>query len=105
MPHNAAGILIEPPVSKPSEPKQSPAATAAAEPPLDPPVIRRVSQGLLQAPISELILVAPRANSCILSLPIRIAPASRSLVITVASYAGLKSKRIREPAVVLIPFV
>ena len=36
-PQKAAGCLIEPPVSVPIEASQSFAATAAAEPPLDPP--------------------------------------------------------------------
>jgi len=37
MPQNAAGMRIEPPVSLPSEASPSEAATAAAEPPDDPP--------------------------------------------------------------------
>ena len=36
MPQNEAGMRIEPPVSLPYEPKSIPAATAAAEPPLEP---------------------------------------------------------------------
>ena len=36
-PQNAAGWRIEPPVSEPSENKTSPAATAAADPPDEPP--------------------------------------------------------------------
>jgi hypothetical protein len=38
---------MEPPVSVPSEAAQSPEAVAAADPPLDPPGIRVVSQGFL----------------------------------------------------------
>ena len=40
MPHSAAGWRIEPPVSVPSESGANPAATAAAEPPLEPPGTR-----------------------------------------------------------------
>jgi len=40
MPQNAAGILIEPPESVPSAASASPAASAAALPPLEPPVVR-----------------------------------------------------------------
>src|ERR1700730_1363252 len=40
------GMRIDPPSSLPTEPKQSPAATAAPEPPDDPPVIRAKFHGL-----------------------------------------------------------
>ncbi len=46
VPHSEDGMRIDPPVSEPSEPKHSPAATAAAEPPDDPPVTRSRFQGL-----------------------------------------------------------
>ena len=45
-PHMAAGCRIEPPVSVPSVPAHSEAATAAAEPPEDPPGTRDRSHGL-----------------------------------------------------------
>ena len=38
MPQNAAGLRIDPAVSSPSDPRQSPAETAAPEPVLEPPV-------------------------------------------------------------------
>ena len=37
MPHAAAGMRIDPPVSVPTVPSDMPVATATAEPPLDPP--------------------------------------------------------------------
>ena len=46
MPQYAAGERIDPPVSVPSAPAQRCAATAAPEPPEDPPGIRFKSQGL-----------------------------------------------------------
>ena len=46
MPHNDAGMRIEPPVSLPMAIGTMPAATAAADPPLDPPGIRLRSHGL-----------------------------------------------------------
>src|SRR5208283_1384604 len=49
-PQSAAGILTEPPVSDPKAPAQKPAATAAAEPPLDPPGILEESYGFLVGP-------------------------------------------------------
>ena len=50
-------MRIEPPVSVPTAAWQSPAATAAAEPPLEPPAVRAVSHGLLVCP--TLGLTAP----------------------------------------------
>ena len=49
-PQNAAGIRIEPPPSEADAPPTSPAATAAALPPLEPPGLRSVFQGLRVAP-------------------------------------------------------
>ena len=49
-PHSAAGIRMEPAVSVPMATETRPAATAAAEPPLEPPVVRAGFQGFLVAP-------------------------------------------------------
>ena len=49
-PQRLAGMRIEPPVSLPSEPYDRPAATAAADPPLEPPETRSASQGFLTGP-------------------------------------------------------
>ncbi len=46
MPHNAAGILIEPPVSLPRAIATIPAATAAPDPPDEPPGMRLDAHGL-----------------------------------------------------------
>ena len=45
MPVSAAGWRMDPPVSVPSAAMQASAATAAAEPPEEPPGIRSRSQG------------------------------------------------------------
>ena len=50
IPHSAAGWRIDPPVSVPVAPGASRAATAAAEPPDDPPGTRLVSHGLPTEP-------------------------------------------------------
>ena len=47
MPHSAAGWRIEPPVSVPVAAGSRRAATAAADPPDDPPGTRVLSQGFL----------------------------------------------------------
>ena len=49
-PQRDAGTLIEPPVSLPTAQSHMPAATAAADPPDDPPGIRSGSCGLRTAP-------------------------------------------------------
>jgi hypothetical protein len=50
IPLNAAGSRTEQPVSVPIAPAHSLAATAAPEPPLEPPGVRPVSHGLRAAP-------------------------------------------------------
>ena len=85
MPHSAAGWRIEPPVSEPSAANASSAATTAAEPPLEPPGMREVSHGLRVWPKAEFSVELPIANSSRLHRPKGIAPAARSLRMTVAS--------------------
>jgi aconitate decarboxylase len=48
-------------------------------------------------------LVAPNAPSCILSLPLKLAPALRNLLTTKASCSGRECLSISSPAVVLNP--
>jgi hypothetical protein len=50
IPHSAAGWRIEPPVSVPIDHGTLPAATAAAEPPDEPPGTRARSHGLSVGP-------------------------------------------------------
>ncbi len=50
MPQYAAGWRIEAAVSVPRAPRHRPAATAAAEPPEEPPAMRSGFQGLRTAP-------------------------------------------------------
>ena len=54
-----------------------PAATAAAEPPLDPPAMRSIFHGLWTGPKWESVDVPPWPNSSRLVLPMMIAPAAR----------------------------
>ena len=56
-----------------------PAATATAEPPLDPPGIRSVAQGLRAGPNAEFSFDEPIANSSQFVLPTMTAPAASSL--------------------------
>ena len=74
-----------PPVSLPSVAGTSPAATAAALPPLEPPGMRSKSHGLRVTPNAEFSVELPIANSSMFSRPNGSAPAARSFAITVAS--------------------
>ena len=58
-PQNEAGMRMEPPVSLPMAAGTIPLATAAAEPPLEPPGIREGSCGLRMVPKCGLFEVMP----------------------------------------------
>src|SRR3970282_2771842 len=74
----------------------SPPATAAAEPPEEPPGTRARSHGLRVGKNAEFSVDEPMANSSILVLPSITAPAALRRTITVASYGGTKFSRIFE---------
>src|SRR5215470_487629 len=76
-PQYAAGRRTEAPVSLPTEAKEMPAATAAAEPLLEPPATWSGFHGFTAAPKCEAPPVGPKANSCRFVLPTMTAPASR----------------------------
>src|ERR687898_2451660 len=99
-PHSAAGWRIEPPVSVPRASGANPAATAAADPPPEPPGMRSGSHGLRVGPNAECSVEEPMANSSRLVLPRMGIFAARSFSTTVASYGLYQHSRIFEPAVV-----
>jgi hypothetical protein len=68
------------------------AATAAPDPPDDPPGMREGSLGLRVVPVWGLLVVTPKASSWVLVLPSRTAPASASRRATGASLAGTRSR-------------
>src|SRR5437868_6939352 len=75
IPQKLAGMRIEPAPSVPRESGPMPAATAAAEPPLDPPGVLVVSHGLRVGPKTGLSVAPFQPNSGVLVLPSMIAPA------------------------------
>jgi hypothetical protein len=81
--------LIEPPVSEPSAHGARPAATAAVEPPDEPPGTRLGSHGLRVGPKPEFSVEEPIANSSRFVLPSSGRPASLQRAATVASNGGL----------------
>src|ERR1700723_485836 len=89
MPQQAPGWRIEPPVSVPRAPTARPAATAAAEPPLDPPGTRSKATGFRTGPYAEFSLELPMANSSQFVLPRITAPAFSRRSMAGASYGGV----------------
>ena len=81
------------------------AATAVAEPPEEPPGTRVRSQGLRVSPSAEFSVDEPIANSSMLSLPTRTAPARPSRSASVPSKRGRKPARTREAQVVATSLV
>src|SRR5580698_6192657 len=84
-PQKLAGWRMEPPVSDPSVATAMFAATAAAEPPLEPPGTRSVSIGLRTGPYAEFSFDDPIANSSQFVLPRITEPAASSLATAVQS--------------------
>jgi hypothetical protein len=62
-PQNDAGILIEPPMSEPVASVAVPAASAAADPPLEPPGEYPVCHGLRVTPQSRDQVTGAQENS------------------------------------------
>src|SRR5260221_13136107 len=77
-PHRAAGWRIEPPVSVAVAAGTSRAATAAAEPPEEPPGTRLGSQGFRTGPKWLVSLDEPLANSSMLVFPSTTKPGARN---------------------------
>src|SRR5690606_23006628 len=75
-PFNAAGTLIDPPVSVASAMAQKPAATDTAAPPLDPPAVREVLCGLRVMPVKGLMVTEAPPYSAVVVSPTTTAPAS-----------------------------
>src|SRR6516165_12500871 len=91
---------MEPPVSVPTPSGASKAATAAEEPPEEPPGTRARSHGLCDGPNAEFSVDEPMANSSMLVLPRITTPASRRRLVMVASYGGHQPSRMADPQVV-----
>src|SRR5262245_49053030 len=93
IPQLAAGMRIEQPVSDPSVRGQMSNATATAEPLLEPPGTQFGSHGFRQLPKCGFSPVKPNAHSCILSLPIQIAPTLTSFLTMVESCSATRSAK------------
>ena len=88
VPVKAAGWRIEPPVSVPVAPRHKCAATAAAEPPEEPPGTSGVfaplrRHGEVTGPKYDVSFDEPMANSSLLVLPSSTAPSRHRCAVTV----------------------
>ena len=97
VPQKAEGMRSEPAVSVPVAAGTMPAASAAAEPPEEPPALRASAQGL-----PTWSVVPPAANSCVCRWPSRTMPAPRNRAQTSQSRVGV-SFRMRLEAVSGLP--
>src|SRR5436309_15547273 len=76
-PQQLDGMRTEPPPSEPCANPHSPAATAAALPPLDPPGVCARFHGLWVAPCDTGSVVGTRPNSGVFVRPVITNPAAR----------------------------
>jgi hypothetical protein len=100
-PQYAAGMRREPAVSVPREKRTAPLATAAAEPELEPPVMRSAAQGLRQSPQRALWPVTPSPHSSRFDLATTYTPARSIRRTTVAWRRATAPPSL--PAVVVTP--
>src|SRR6185437_15991517 len=96
-------MRTEPSVSEPTAAVASPAATAAAEPPDDPPAVYPWRSGLCVGPKCGFSVAAPSAPSSRLVLPISTAPAARRRDTACESCCAMFALRDAMPAVVGYP--
>ena len=97
-PQQAAGIRMDPPPSLAPAQGTIPAATAAADPPEEPPGVRSVSHGLRADPHARGSVTPFAPNSGVLVFPKMTRPASIQRCTTVACSAAGVDINAREPA-------
>src|SRR3954466_457025 len=103
-PLNAAGMRIHPPPSDAVPNGMIPAATAAAEPPLEPPGVRVTSHGLRVMPVTLFFVRLRVPNSGEVVLPTGTAPAARRrATLRLSRTEGPRPAKGRDPNVVGIP--
>src|SRR5205809_4959104 len=95
-PQHEAGIRIDPPPSPPWARPQSPAATAAAAPPLEPPAVRLLSTGLHAGGNIGPSVIGRVPNSGAFVFPRMTAPSSFKRPIGKLSTCAMDSSNTRE---------
>src|SRR3954454_17568424 len=91
-PHIDDGAVMDPAESVPVAAVTRPAATAAAEPPLDPRVLSDGSQGLRASGASRFFVSPSNPNAGVLVLPTITAPAARNRATAGQSSTGTLSR-------------
>src|SRR5881398_2494906 len=91
------GPRSEPPWSVPCASHTSPVATDTAPPPVEPPEVSEVFQGLRVRPNTSLKVLPPAPNSGVLDLPITMPPLRSMRSTTGCDLAGTWSAKIGEP--------
>ena len=102
-PQHEAGMRIEPAPSPPPAIGTIPAATAAAEPPLDPPGVRSSDHGFRHGPHSSGSVYGKRPNSGTLVLPRIETPVARTRRTNSVSLSTTRSLATRLPPEVGCP--
>ncbi len=97
VPHIDDGAVIEPAESVPVAPGRRPAATAAVEPPLEPPVVSERSHGFRVSGPSRFFVSPSSPNAGVFVLPTITAPAARSRATAMQSSSGTLSRYASEP--------
>src|SRR5579864_7721364 len=99
-------MRMEPPPSVPSANGQKRAASAAEEPPDEPPGVFCLFHGLRVIPVSGESVDPFQPNSGVVVLPIRTAPASRNrATVGASSFHGPAGSTVFDPRKVGQPFV
>jgi hypothetical protein len=99
-PLNAAGMRMDPPPSPPLAMGSRPPATAAADPPEDPPAVRPCCQGLWVVPLSLVVETLRPPNSDAVVWPTGLAPPrSKRRESMVLVYVALRSLNTSEASV------
>ena len=102
-PQNDDGIRIDPPPSVPSANGISPAATLAAAPAEEPPVVLARSHGFRVSPVSGLLLDPLQPNSVVVVLPMIAAPCAFTRSDAGESTGAMKLASVRDPDVKRTP--
>ena len=102
-PQHEAGIRIDPPPSFPWAMGTIRAATAAAEPPLEPPAVRSIAQGFRVGPNARGSVVGRIPNSGVFVLPRMTKPARLYRATSSLSWSGTNCLRNDDPELIGTP--
>jgi hypothetical protein len=105
IPQNEAGSLFEPPISDPVASIAVPAASAAAEPPLDPPGAYARCHGLRVTPHSLVQVTGAQQNSGVVVCACTMPPASMIRCTNGAVCEGTSPRNGGDPRVLGLPAI